>query len=110
MREGCIYIYGGYDADGYCSSDIYCFHLQESYWDKISANKLHSKEFSLERFHHCAVSTDNAMIVFGGKDSSGKVCSADLLEFHYSTKTWTSIQTIGIAPCPRWGHSVTCNG
>ena len=84
--------------------------MNHSKWEKLPINKQHSKEFNLERFHHTVAASRNVMIVFGGKDSSGKVCDNQLLEFHFPTATWTSIQTIGLAPCPRWGHSITSNG
>ena len=99
-----IYIYGGYDADGFCSADIFCYSIEQKTWSRVPANKTQVKEFDLERFHHTAVSTENVMLVFGGKDSSGKVCDNKLLEFHYDTNTWSVIQTVGFAPCPRWGH------
>lgn len=50
------------------------------------------------------------MLVFGGKDFSGKVCENKLLEFHYDTNSWSNIQTVGLSPSPRWGHCAATHG
>ena len=110
VYQSVLYIYGGYDADGFCSSDIYCYHTEKSEWSRHTSSKGLSKQLELERYHHSAISTGNAMIVFGGKDSSGKLPINQLLEYHYPTNTWSAIQSAGLPPCPRWGHCTAAQG
>ena len=105
-----MYIYGGYDADGFCSNEIFSWDFSSRQWDKMEPSKTQTREFALERFHHSAIAIESVMIVFGGKDSLGHVCDNGLLEYHFETRTWAAIQTAGMAPTPRWGHCAALLG
>ena len=105
MYNSCIYIFGGYDADGYCGDDIFKFDIMNDVWQKIAVMKNQSKEFGLDRFHHTAELLGNVVLIFGGKSAKGVCCTTTLLEYHITTNTFSSIQTIGTVPSPRWGHS-----
>jgi Protein kinase domain/PB1 domain/Galactose oxidase, central domain len=123
LYRDAMIVFGGYDQHGFCCEDVHCFrfgahdHLicrrrsppgrrrvgRWSAWKTDSA-ALGNAGVVLERYHHSAVAYESSMYVFGGKNSVG-MCKPRLVELHFETRKWATLDTVGSAPGARWGHA-----
>lgn len=114
-----IYVYGGItrtNADTTVSSNLYALKISTSTWFRllpdIELNPIFSRP--IPRYFHSAISTENYMLIIGGRDGSknGKILR-NLFAYVFKCNLWINldkkdmITTIGIPPTPALGAAMT---
>jgi N-acetylneuraminic acid mutarotase len=86
--ENEMYVYGGYDSNGFTCGDLYVFHLVECTWRRIEL----SGNVPAPCYHHtmCAIPDQQLIVIYGGVNSSGTVFN-QLVAIHCNDGTCKSI-------------------
>jgi len=93
-----MFVFGGYTDGVEASSETYSLDLSTS---PASWTKLNGGGKIPARYGHSAVWGGMGMMVFGGKDTSGKV----LNDCWYYPGAWTEMNIAGDKPPARWQHT-----
>lgn len=102
VHNDIMYVFGGYDQNGFACNDLYEFDLASLTWSKPTISGVVPKE----AYHHSGVVHKGSMYCFGGYRKAYN----EILEYRFATKSWSFLQTSGNAPMPRWGHSAVVYG
>jgi len=86
LAEPSLVIFGGEDAGGNKNNEIRYFSLNSKKFEILEVTGDKPKKRLL---HTAAISTDNKMIIIGGK--SGSVQYNDVWSFDFGTKKWTKL-------------------
>ena len=112
-NRGRIYLFGGKDNDGACSTDVYVLDIASAVWtcQKAGGKKLGKKKNIAPRWGHSAtrVSTLDGgfFFVFGGRDA--KQFFNDAWVYHFGKGSW-ELWSAECAPEPRAFHSAILTG
>jgi len=114
-----IYVYGGifYSTEGASvSSNLYALKVSTSTWFQLPLDIDLNPIFSwpISRYFHSAISTENYLLVIGGRDGkkNGHILS-NLFAYVYKCNLWINldnrdlIPTSGILPSPALGAAMT---
>uniref|UniRef100_A0A7S4NJX9 Uncharacterized protein n=2 Tax=Guillardia theta TaxID=55529 RepID=A0A7S4NJX9_GUITH len=103
-QEEVAILFGGAGAGFF--NDLFLFDCRTGRW---SLPPQHGAPPAPRAFHStCALDRNNRMFIFGGQNGSANF--NDMYDFDMETMTWTFVQTTGILPSPRWGHSAVVQG
>jgi len=109
VYKNAIYCFGGVTTAPtlYTTTDAFEeFEFATNSWKRIdNQGTFHPKE----RFAHSAVIFQDSIFIFAGKDIKGNVCN-DILQFNFANRRWNEIQSKGILPSPRYGHTSIVKG
>lgn len=97
----------GHSTDYVIKNDCYLFKLDEHVWIKLNP----SGTIPSERAAHAATSNENnKMFIYGGAEHAGNLASESLHALNLSNGSnscyWEIIETTGVSPGKRYGHSM----
>lgn len=99
-----VLIFGG-SAPGRCFNDLHWFDLDKRKFMPVA----YDGKAPTQRSGHCACALGKAsMFVFGGNTT--RMSFNDLWEFKVLTNRWHQVQSTGITPSGRVGHTITAVG
>lgn len=93
-----MYIFGGYDSNGFPCHDLYEFNFTTNTWKLLLTKGITPPDI----YYHASIVYQGSIYVFGGYRTQ----SSALLEYRFGSGTWSIVNTKGIAPSPRWGHKM----
>jgi N-acetylneuraminic acid mutarotase len=97
-----MFVFGGFDKDGFDCNDMYAFHLIENKWRRINLHGQVPSErhhFTLDRIPN----SSNELILFGGYNSTVR-CMNDLYSINVETGICNKIDTSNFVVNGRYGH------
>eukprot|EP00960_Hanusia_phi_P058616 763932-Hanusia_phi.AAC.11 len=104
MQGEIAVLFGGAGAGFF--NDLFLFDCRTGRW---TVPEQHGSPPAPRAFHStCALDRSSRMFIFGGQNGSANF--NDLYDFNMETLTWSFVQTSGILPSPRWGHSAVVQG
>lgn len=115
-----FYIYGGYTSNpntDFYSNQLFAFHYPSCSWTLLPTFEEYnpaSMNFPLSRFFHSSITTNEYMLIFGGKlhESSHQIQTSDLLiAYSYSCNQWIKLlhkgtHAVGVFPSSTYAQSM----
>lgn len=92
-----LYLFGGVDFKELqkvtISNTLYVLDLKKLIWHQIQPTNINHKHFPLPRYLHVAASTENYMILFGGRthNPSDKTYQMSVYAYSYRCNSWLSL-------------------
>lgn len=116
-KSDSIYVYGGYSYSinhTFISNKLYALNYKSRSWSILPSFEDELTDVNLlpqARFLHSAVTTDEYMIIFGGRQNPYNT-SDSLIAYKYSCNLWIRLLTkdtniIGSLPPPSYAHAMT---
>lgn len=105
VRGSSMWIFGGVTKESYdvvLLDDVWRWSLVSHTWTQFGQD---SSLLPTARRSHAAVTTNLAMLVFGGISNVTGDALDDLWEFSYHNATWSPIEQQNAWPTPRFGHT-----
>lgn len=101
-----LLIIGGIDDGGNALIDVHVWDLAGGGFSELKMNG----ELPPGRYGHTNVAASSQeALVFGGVSITGEKIN-DLWTLNAETATWIQVQSLGVAPQPRFGHSACVHG
>ncbi|GFG35976.1 hypothetical protein Cfor_03559, partial [Coptotermes formosanus] len=111
-----FYIYGGYMYGinrTFISNKLYAFHYPTRFWSILPSFEMSNPprlNLPQARYLHSAVTTDDYMLVFGGRSHYNT--SNSLIAYTYSCNQWlrlltSDVEIVGSPPPPTYAHAMT---
>ncbi|RLN98277.1 hypothetical protein BBJ28_00003559 [Nothophytophthora sp. Chile5] len=101
VHENEMFIFGGYDGrDGNYFNDLFYFNFDSQRWDQMPSVAEDRPE---PRTDHIMVLHSSSIYIFGGYNGSSRF--NDLCGYDIVAKRWSQLQTAGVVPSRRFGHS-----
>jgi hypothetical protein len=101
VYQNSIWIFGGFDNDSMACNDLWKLSAEEDgggfTWTKIDTETRPGS-----RYHHSAVVSGRAMLVFAGLGDAAPL--NDLWAFSFENMEWHEVKTEA-GPCPRFAHA-----
>ncbi|XP_067001504.2 multiple epidermal growth factor-like domains protein 8 [Anabrus simplex] len=112
-----FYVYGGYMYwinHTFISNKLYVFHYPTKFWSLLPAfeeNNPAEQFLPRARFLHSAVTTDDFMLIFGGRTHPQNT-SDSLVAYSYSCNQWIrlinkDVEIVGTPPPPTYSQAMT---
>lgn len=102
-----LYLFGGGESGDtpVQDADVYCFDLKLSKWIKVFTADNKESKGPAPRLGHTFIACNHLIYMFGGM--SGSTFYHDTWVFDTKTNKWHELETKGVAPSPRSGHSAS---
>ena len=103
-----MFVFGGYDHNGYCCNDLFALNLDTLQWRSIAlqVNGRHSAHLE-GRFHHTMLALDNRFLLIHGGTNGKRDILDDLTVIDVENQQWhqVNIQDSWKATFARYGHA-----